>query len=544
MRSKWEPLVEGLRPNAVVVAGVLGSFGTGLLVEGWAGLHADFPTLTVVLALTFGRADRGGGVRARLARVVLLPLLGLVATEVGHLMLEHEAVGDALFVVAVSLGVWTRRYGGWARQVGALVSMPFVALLVGGPVAVAVSVAHGGSAPIGWSVLAALIAIVWVTGLSLLAEASGFAAPPLPAHARRPAPPAAALQPAQGRTGGADAGPARRRLPASDRMATQLAVALGVAFAVGHWVYPDHSVWLVLTAYIVCSGNRGRGDVLHKSARRLVGALAGTVVATLLAGTLPAFDNRVVLALFVTLAVALVLRPLNYAFWAAGVTAMLAFLHGYFGESGTVELRDRLGGILLGAVIAVAASWWILPVRTTDVFRRRLADVLRPLTDFLAAMRDDPPALPVHRDAVAVAAAELELIGPTLRAHRRTVRVLRRTSPPAPADLLDAVHRIGPALTEIVRLSEVDPTALAAAPVRHGGGIAQRLAGGIRLSIAGQGVPTPIPDLVPAGGTEPERALAEIIAALTVLAGRYPPTTRSAPTHRSPRETRADALSN
>jgi Fusaric acid resistance protein-like len=522
VRSKLAPLVGGLRPNAVVIAATLGSFGTGLLVEGWARLHADFPTLCVVLGLTFARSDRAGGVRARLARIVLLPLLGLVATEVGHLMISHRAVGDTLFVLAVSAGVWTRRFGGLVRQVGSLISMPFVALLVGGPVAVAVSAAHGERAPIGWSVLAALIAIVWATGLSLLAEATGFSAPPLPAHARRAAPVSTVDR--------------RRRLPASDRMALQLAVAMGTAFAVGQWLYPDHSVWLVLTAYIVCSGNRGRGDVVHKSVRRIVGALAGTVVATLLAGTLPPLDNRAVLALFVTLATALVLRPLNYAFWAAGVTAMLAFLHGYFGESGTAELRDRLGGILLGAVIAVAASWWILPVRTTDVLRRRLADVLRPLTDFLAAVREDPAALPAHRDAVAAAAAEAELIGPTLRAHRHALRHahrLTRTAPPAyPADLLDAVHRLPPALSA---LSEVDTADLADPAVRRGSGVAQRLAAGIRLSIARQGVPAPPPDPLPGGRTPAERALAEITAALAVLARAYPPATRAPEV--SPRET-------
>jgi Fusaric acid resistance protein family len=540
--TKLKPLVDGLRPNAVVIAATLGSFGTGLLVERWARLHADFPTLCVVLGLTFARSDRAGGVRARLARIVLLPLLGLVATEVGHLMISHQALGDTLFVLAVSVGVWTRRFDGWARQVGSLISLPFVALLVGGPVAVAVSVPHGGSAPVGWSVVAALVAIVWVTGLSLLAEAAGFAAPPLPAHGRRPA---AGARPAPGpgappeQIPGGTAGTARpaRRLPASDRMAVQLAVAMGTAFAVGRWVYPDHSVWLVLTAYIVCSGNRGRGDVVHKSVRRIVGALAGTVVATLLAGTLPAGDNRAVLALFVTLAVALVLRPLNYAFWAAGVTAMLAFLHGYFGASGTAELRDRLGGILLGAVIAVAASWLILPVRTTDVFRRRLADVLRPLTGFLGAVRDDPASLPSHRDAVAAAAAEAELIGPTLRAHRRTARHadrIRRATPPAyPADLLDAVHRLTPALST---LSGADTAELGTPAVRRGSGVAQRLAGGIRLSIARQGVPAPLPDPLPPARTPAEQALREITDALTVIARSYPPTTRSAP-EQSRRET-------
>ncbi len=41
---------------------------------------------------------------------------------------------------------------------------------------------------------------------------------------------------------------------------------------------------VALTAFIVCSGNRGRGDVAHRAAMRLAGAGAGTLAATALSG--------------------------------------------------------------------------------------------------------------------------------------------------------------------------------------------------------------------------------------------------------------------
>ena len=63
--------------------------------------------------------------------------------------------------------------------------------------------------------------------------------------------------------------------------------------------------------------------------------------------------------IFVVLAFAAWLRPINYAFWAAGVTSVLALLYGYFGERGSGLLLDRLEEIALGAAIAISVSWLV-----------------------------------------------------------------------------------------------------------------------------------------------------------------------------------------
>src|SRR5438105_2276783 len=53
---------------------------------------------------------------------------------------------------------------------------------------------------------------------------------------------------------------------ASTRMAIQMAVGLTASFLIGHVFFAEHWEWIVLTAFIVNSGNRGRLDVAYKSA--------------------------------------------------------------------------------------------------------------------------------------------------------------------------------------------------------------------------------------------------------------------------------------
>ncbi|WP_106962704.1 hypothetical protein [Streptomyces roseochromogenus] len=71
-----------------------------------------------------------------------------------------------------------------------------------------------------------------------------------------------------------------------------------------------------------------------------------------------------VAVMFVILTVALWLRPLNYAYWAAGVTTAPSLLLGYFGQNAADVLPTRLAAIALGATPSIAGAWFLLPVST------------------------------------------------------------------------------------------------------------------------------------------------------------------------------------
>ncbi|MDA0159146.1 FUSC family protein [Solirubrobacter ginsenosidimutans] len=457
---------------------VLGAYGSALLLAHMTHQHAQLMVLAVVLTLTLERTQRTADRAHRVRTLVLLPLIAVAASQVGPLLVHHPNAGDALFVIAIAGSIWVRRFGSAAARAGTLVALPFIALLTTPIVA-----APGSDDPTLWAAVVAVIAFTWVTALHLATGSFGAA----DEAGAQPRPSAA------------------RRLPASTRMAVQMGLSLGIAFAAGRALFPAHWSWVVLTAFIVASGNRGRADVLHKSGLRIAGALAGTIAATLLAGRIAPGEPITVVAIFVVLAAATWLRPLSYAFWAAGITAVLALLNGYFGERGDELLGQRLLGILVGAAIAVAAAWLVLPVRTTDVLRRRIADALAALSDVIAGRETGSAA---HRFAGTVEA--LEQIARPLRLQRR----LR-----AGAHRADAIDAVAACAAPVATLATAPAERLTRHDTRRHLGQLARDVGAIRRHIGGK-APAPPADRVaiPSGDDAVSEALAELDAALTRLA--------------------------
>ncbi|WP_157488756.1 FUSC family protein [Pseudofrankia sp. DC12] len=277
---------------------------------------------------------------------------------------------------------------------------------------------------------------------------------------------------------------------------------------------------------------------------RLAGGAVGTVAATVAVSAASAHSPWTVVAIFVVLAVALALRNLHYAFWAAGVTSMLALLYGYFGLTSTHVLDERLEAIAVGSALAVAASWLVLPIRTRDVTRSRVARAAAALTDaLLAVARDEAATLADRRDAFRTAVDELGLIAETLTVRRLVWKALRRPGPHL-ADAVTAVRRCQEPVDTLVRALDEAPGALANGANRRRAGALARQLGGVRRAIAGrpepaaevprQGAPgrpagSPAQDMVAA-------ALDELADAVAILQAVFPPRPASPPGQPAPAE--------
>ncbi|WP_328955163.1 FUSC family protein [Kitasatospora purpeofusca] len=511
--ARFDPGLRLLRESAVTTAAMLAAYGSALLIEHFAHLRVDVVVQAVVLAATAARVQLAADRYDRLLGLAVLPAAAAGAAEIGRLMTLHPNLADALFTLGTALAIWVRRFGPRAARAGGLLVLPLVALLVmppdGGPVP--------GHDHTLWVALIAVVSGAWVALFQAAAVRTGLVPAPVPT----PAAPAAE----------ATAAPeARRRPGVHTRMALQMAGAVGGAFVAGRAVWPDHWAWVVLTAFIVCSGARGRGDVLFKGLQRAIGAAAGTVVATAVAGSFGPHEDAAVVLIFAVLALATWLRELSYAYWAGCVTAVLSLLYGWFGQSSDDLLRTRLAAIGLGAAVGIAASWLILPLRTRDVLRRRTADALAALTELLGAPGGDRPALLRGRARFAYGAAQLELLARPLRAERRAGRSARRltgrgagspTGRPYRADVVDAVAACEAPLGVLVDGAVADPALWSDPRVARlnravaANSAAVRRAIGRRPGPAYQGVRARIPrqsGTAPSGPPEQLRMLAALLA--------------------------------
>ncbi|HSI48843.1 MAG TPA: FUSC family protein [Ideonella sp.] len=400
-------LLRSLKEAIVTMLAALATLGCALVLAPAAGTAV----LGVVLCLSLSRSQLDRDRRGRIEAAIALPLVSLAAFGVAMLLHEWPWWGAAAFVLVLSASIWLRRFGDAGRKAGRLIALPFVVLLI----TPHLPASPGGSLP-AWllTVVVALLALFWVSLLHALARRLRFL-PGMPPEPMLPAAPqAGGLRPV-----------------ASSRMAIQMGLALAAGFAVGHLFFGPHWAWVVLTAFIVGSGNQGRLDVVHKSGLRVLGAAAGTVIALAASGGLGGHDRGTVALILLAVFLGLWLRPLGYAWWALFVTLALALLQGFEGLPAQEVLGLRLAEIIIGALIGVAAAWFVLPVRSTDVLRRRIADALAALAE-----AGDPAATERSAQPFLAQLANAEKVAPAFRAARR---LTRRWHPLQPADWVDTL---------------------------------------------------------------------------------------------------------
>ncbi|HKT30417.1 FUSC family protein [Dyella sp.] len=380
--------------------------------------------LAVVLCLSLSRSQLDRDRRGRIEAFFVLPAVGLAAAGIGILLFRFPIVGATVFTTGMFVSIWLRRFGPMARRVGSLIALPFVTLLT---VPYLPPRHHGLVPPVLMPILIALLALFWVNVVHVLAQALRLLKPvTLQAVAHPAAPAESSLRPI-----------------ASTRMAIQMALALALAFAIGYLAFPQHWAWVVLTAFIVNSGNRGRLDVAHKSVQRVLGAAAGTMVAGLVSTHLDIDRHAMVVVMLAAVFLGMWLRPISYGWWALFVTVVLALLQDFVGVPASHVLWSRLEEIAVGAVIGVAVAWFVLPVRSTAILRRRIADALAALATALD--RQQPTRAP---GAFFTALHAVEQIAPAFRASRHVARYVRKDRPAEWIDLLLACREPGGRLIE------------------------------------------------------------------------------------------------
>jgi uncharacterized glyoxalase superfamily protein PhnB len=386
-----------MRAAAALVA-IIASFLTVYALCRSFDAQAGPAILAAILAIAQSRRAHPLGWSRALTAPLIMAGTALAATGAALLLHVNPWLGASVFTAALFASVWLRNFGERAKAAGAAIALPFVALLVvparadapGGPLVDLLLVIAAGIVSLAYSTLVALA----MRRFGITPAAETRAGTTSSERAKRPG------------------------LSVPTRMALQMAVALALAFVVGFTAFASHWGWTVLTAFIVCSGARGRGDAVYKGALRLLGATAGTLAATSLTYFAAPSGAAEAVLIFVVLFFGIWLRERSYAYWAAAMTLVLALLARSGGPATFALLAVRLEAILIGALCAVVAAWFVYPIRTRDVVRRRLADALVALDGVLTREPrgdDGGSELAVFESRM----TELESVAFPLRWHRR-----------------------------------------------------------------------------------------------------------------------------
>jgi hypothetical protein len=446
----------GLARALVTLAASIASFAIVFAIASACACGAQPAILAAILAIGFMRRPpplRGAAIVAVPAAMIAI---AVVATAIGLALRFNHVLGAAVFTGLLALSLFVRKYGDRARRAGELLALPLVTMLVVPP---PVRGPHGPLVDLAVLACAGIVPVLATALLRRLAPA----APELPRAERRE----------------------RAGLAPTTRMALQLTVALGAAFAIGFAFFPEHWAWVVLTAFLVCSGSLGREHAIYFGIMRFYGALAGTLAAALLAHVHVLEGPAEAVVIFIVLFFGIWLREKNYAFWAACVTIILALLAPATGAPELGLLEMRVVAIVAGALCAIAAVWFVSPIRTHDIVRLRLAELLAAIDDIVAHVHGSDGDLAAKRALVDHRLAELNRIAPTMDWHVRFFA--RNETAHHPAHWIVAVR----AITQRARL--LAPAATEGERPR----IALRRAIGIsRRAIAQHGKPDAPPDAV------------------------------------------------
>jgi hypothetical protein len=478
----------------VAILAVLGSFLTGIEIARHAAGYPA-PVLAVpatTFAFMLSRRPSGEPAIEKLMSAAGFALLAGASVWIGSQMAAHPVIGGVAFVVLMAGSIWARRFGARVTRLGAMVPLALISCLIS-------SKSGAGTVPwwpiCGWYALVGFSAFVWIRVMRVVAERlTGIPGGPPP----RSAPDRRKSQ--------------RKGISTHTRMALQMAVSLTLAFSLGHLVFGDHWQWTVISAMVVNLGALGRGEVVLKGLERGLGAMVGTLIATVIVVATDPQGTVCVVAIFVVLFVASILRPINYAFYAAGVTTVLSLLYGYFGESARQLLPIRLEALALGAALTVVVGWFLLPIRANDTLRLRLVSTLGALGAFLEARRESQPSAA----ALTTFDASVETLRASVRPHRLYRAALSRAH---------VARGIMPADAGEALLAACGPVhAMAANKFGQRELATAKTIGLLRKALAAPAAP--LPELPPAAPTPP---LSDLDATLRRFAEAIPTLARHSP---------------
>jgi len=463
---------------AVVVCGLAGLSLVGAVTGGLAALLALF---TVTDATVRGQA----------LTTALLPAVGLPVLAAAAELHDHPVARDLTFLAVIGAGVYARRWGPRGHSLGVFAFMTFfVAQFL-----------HATTDRLPELYTSVVLSVLAASAVRFGLWCYEARLPP----AAVPAPP-----------------PGTGLARVTTRQAVQATAGAGFALVVGQLVSGQRWYWAVGATWWIFVNTASRGETLVRGFRRVLGTVIGIGLGLLIAVPVhgAAIPTAVLLAacvfgIFYTAAV-------SYTWMMLWVTLLAELLYGLLGVLNPGLLALRLAETGVGALGAVLAVLFVLPVTThtiTDAWIQRALRCVHACTaEAAAGLAGSTAADPARRIAeleqllgrVRLSVAPLvHPLNPMLGRKRRARRVLA---------LLDDCARETRGLVAVAADPEASHDARLAAACRRVEVAVEALAGGDRDHVAAAPEPPATePALAHLHGLE--RALAELATPLRTPSG-------------------------
>jgi uncharacterized membrane protein YccC len=175
------------------------------------------------------------------------------------------------------------------------------------------------------------------------------------------------------------------------RAALQITIASGIAMVFGLMLSRERWFWAVLTAFLVFTNTKSRGDTAVRALQRSTGTLAGIGVGLALASLLQGDLTGSVIAAGIGIFLAFYALQASYAVMTFFLSIVICVIYGLIGALTHQLLLLRVEETLIGAVAGTAVAFVVFPARTRETLELALARWYDILGDLLTAARNDVP---------------------------------------------------------------------------------------------------------------------------------------------------------
>lgn len=175
------------------------------------------------------------------------------------------------------------------------------------------------------------------------------------------------------------------------KAAVQITIASGIAMFFGLMLSRDRWFWAVLTAFLVFTNTKSRGDTALRAFQRSIGTVLGITVGLGISVALQGNFPLSIAAAGIGIFLAFYALQASYAVMTFFVSIVLCIIYGLIGTLTLDLLRLRIEETLIGSIAGTAVAFTVFPAKTRQSLDGALRAWYGRLTALLEAAKQNAP---------------------------------------------------------------------------------------------------------------------------------------------------------